>query len=620
MHEYSVPIKSAFDIMMKMAGTNKPHIAKSVISRISVAWLEVDGKSTDATVGLAAIPYRDDIVNLLVYKESQSDDATTHQEIAIGHGDVDTSGVAKLPGGTSSLSVTRGFVLLFLSKLPGPCDINDDVLKELCHHIILCLLDTICVVKTEGGVCLMTGSDEYCKRIRAWQALCVLSRFVTVEIAQSVCLRVFQAMALNLHGQIRYFIEVFTIQCAQFHPAVFGSAFVKEISRRDLSLQHVSSLMIIGGNLIVGRYSTKFMQFNKGSDSVPVNDVLAGVLPWLSSTQGFSRAIAQILVHKLIPLVVDVRASTGRDAVSKSAVRSNNWFLRSLWTFLEENPEMKRLRKKQTKFFEKYDADSVCTAEGVLAIPVDEANEANPLHMVEAMKQCLKDVFEESHQNDAPAWKQVKEMLDGMEMPSLSNVIDSDEDKNIVKFQRKILPIDSLYLAMEESRAENLRNAAGRIRSNLIVCASLIDKVPNLAGLARTAEIFAADSLVIPDRSVCKMDNFKGISVSADEWINIEECREDNLLHWLKEQKSNGYTIVGLEQTSSSSCLSKYIFSDKTVLLLGKEKEGIPVEFLQLVDACVEIPQLGIIRSLNVHVSGALTIWEYSKQMMKNRG
>jgi tRNA G18 (ribose-2'-O)-methylase SpoU len=53
-----------------------------------------------------------------------------------------------------------------------------------------------------------------------------------------------------------------------------------------------------------------------------------------------------------------------------------------------------------------------------------------------------------------------------------------------------------------------------------------------------------------------------------------------------------------------------------TILLLGKEREGIPVEFLQAVDQCVEIPQLGIIRSLNVHVTGALAIWEYTRQRM----
>ncbi len=50
------------------------------------------------------------------------------------------------------------------------------------------------------------------------------------------------------------------------------------------------------------------------------------------------------------------------------------------------------------------------------------------------------------------------------------------------------------------------------------------------------------------------------------------------------------------------------------VLLVGKEREGIPVEILRAVDRCVEIPQLGVVRSLNVHVSGALAVWEYTRQ------
>jgi hypothetical protein len=33
-------------------------------------------------------------------------------------------------------------------------------------------------------------------------------------------------------------------------------------------------------------------------------------------------------------------------------------------------------------------------------------------------------------------------------------------------------------------------------------------------------------------------------------------------------------------------------------------------------DVCVEIPQQGIIRSLNVHVSGAIMLWEYTRQHM----
>lgn len=88
-----------------------------------------------------------------------------------------------------------------------------------------------------------------------------------------------------------------------------------------------------------------------------------------------------------------------------------------------------------------------------------------------------------------------------------------------------------------------------------------------------------------------------------------------NLLVWLRQRKANGYYIVGLEQTSSSVSLDGFHFPEQpVVLLLGKEKEGIPVEFLQVVDQCVEIPQMGIIRSLNVHVSGAIAIWEHTRQ------
>lgn len=46
------------------------------------------------------------------------------------------------------------------------------------------------------------------------------------------------------------------------------------------------------------------------------------------------------------------------------------------------------------------------------------------------------------------------------------------------------------------------------------------------------------------------------------------------------------------------------------------EKEGIPVQLINQLDVCVEIPQQGVIRSLNVHVSGALLIWEYRRQQL----
>lgn len=78
--------------------------------------------------------------------------------------------------------------------------------------------------------------------------------------------------------------------------------------------------------------------------------------------------------------------------------------------------------------------------------------------------------------------------------------------------------------------------------------------------------------------------------------------------------KRQGYTLIGVEQTANSKPLTEYTFPHDALLLLGNEKEGIPADLIQFLDVCVEIPQVGIIRSLNVHVSGALFIWEYTRQ------
>jgi len=55
------------------------------------------------------------------------------------------------------------------------------------------------------------------------------------------------------------------------------------------------------------------------------------------------------------------------------------------------------------------------------------------------------------------------------------------------------------------------------------MCASLIDKVPNLAGLARTSEIMNANCLVINNKDITKLDEFRGVSVTSEKWLPIVE-------------------------------------------------------------------------------------------------
>ncbi|CAF4893740.1 unnamed protein product [Pieris macdunnoughi] len=154
-------------------------------------------------------------------------------------------------------------------------------------------------------------------------------------------------------------------------------------------------------------------------------------------------------------------------------------------------------------------------------------------------------------------------------------------------------------------------------KTELIVVASLIDKLPNLGGMARTSEIFAVNTYVIDSLRHLQDKQFQGLSVSAERWVNVIEVRPGQpLKDYLALKKSEGYAIVAAEQTSNSTSLQGFKFPKKTLLLLGNEKSGIPCDLLPHMDICVEVPQRGVLRSLNVHVTAAIFIWEYTRQHM----
>lgn len=62
----------------------------------------------------------------------------------------------------------------------------------------------------------------------------------------------------------------------------------------------------------------------------------------------------------------------------------------------------------------------------------------------------------------------------------------------------------------------------------------------------------------------------------------MEEVTEDQLPAYLRKLKKEGYSLVGLEQTVTSKVLGQVHLPEKMVLVLGHEKEGIPIEIIQV--------------------------------------
>ncbi|XP_050981774.1 probable methyltransferase TARBP1 isoform X2 [Labeo rohita] len=192
---------------------------------------------------------------------------------------------------------------------------------------------------------------------------------------------------------------------------------------------------------------------------------------------------------------------------------------------------------------------------------------------------------------------------------------DLEQEERWAEVQKKITPWKQSVQEQEpELMAQQRAARLGKLTSNLIVVASLIDKPTNLGGLCRTCEIFGAKALVLDSLRHVNDKQFQALSVSSELWLPMLEVKPAELSDFLQLKKREGYWVIGVEQTSNSQSLQDYTFPERSLLLLGNEREGIPANLLQLVDVCVEIPQHGVTRSLNVHVSAALLVWEYTRQ------
>ena len=150
------PIRNAFRRIVKISGTERPHISRIVVSRICASWLRAKD------IGSTAIPYRDDIVQLLVHKE----DLVHVTSLFTYEGDPTNKNEIELAANTNETSISRGFLLVFCSKLPDVgSNLSPTVQTELIQHIIMRLMDLVTRPPTSGSGLIMYGVSKRAESI-----------------------------------------------------------------------------------------------------------------------------------------------------------------------------------------------------------------------------------------------------------------------------------------------------------------------------------------------------------------------------------------------------------------------------------------------------------------------
>ena len=151
-------------------------------------------------------------------------------------------------------------------------------------------------------------------------------------------------------------------------------------------------------------------------------------------------------------------------------------------------------------------------------------------------------------------------------------------------------------------------------KTPIIVVLDNVRSMSNVGSIFRTADCFLVESLYLcgitatpPHREIYKT------ALGATESVLWKYF--NHTIDAISDLKSNGYQVIGIEQTVGAVPLQdfKTVSGTKYALVFGHEVNGVDQEIINLCDTCIEIPQIGTKHSFNIAVSAGIVLWELSK-------
>lgn len=170
----------------------------------------------------------------------------------------------------------------------------------------------------------------------------------------------------------------------------------------------------------------------------------------------------------------------------------------------------------------------------------------------------------------------------------------------IIRTERRISKIKSVLLTRQDSLKVVLEN---------------IHDPHNVSAIFRTCDAAGIPKVNLLYNTEPFPKIGKKSSASAFKWIekekykNVEECYE--------ALKENGFKIYASHISADAKDLYDLNLTEKVAIVLGNEHRGISEEAAKLADARFVIPMFGMVQSLNVSVSAAITIYEALRQRRK---
>ncbi len=138
----------------------------------------------------------------------------------------------------------------------------------------------------------------------------------------------------------------------------------------------------------------------------------------------------------------------------------------------------------------------------------------------------------------------------------------------------------------------------------------------NISACLRTAEAFGVQNIHVVEGK----HRFKPSSVTrgVDRWVDISTWSSSEEL--VKSLKAHGYRLAAAYPSSAATPIDSLPVEHPLAIVFGNEGEGLSSPWAELSDVQFTIPMVGMVESLNISVSCALSLRSVVERMKLELG
>lgn len=169
------------------------------------------------------------------------------------------------------------------------------------------------------------------------------------------------------------------------------------------------------------------------------------------------------------------------------------------------------------------------------------------------------------------------------------------------------------FRSMTPERENRLNSVLAKRQPNLTIVLENVSDPHNISAVMRTCDAVGVQDIYILNTAIARHKKWGAkSSSSASKWLTIHQFTDAATC--FAELRKRYHKIYTTHLSTDAVGLYELDLTDSVALVFGNEHAGVSDEIIAMADGNFIIPQVGIIKSLNISVACAVSLYEAYRQ------